>query len=351
MNRRELKDALGTLHQKLPESIEHQLIGERSLRGITCPCCGHKSWTGLNHSQLVERLIEDNGFLCYHCLNSGTPITKNSRVASVIFNSKQTIIGIMRQTGFVNFNECLTYSERAKNKAWYEYISIELINGVEKIVLTLPEGDKAHAYTLRQWTERLNTKRRQNGPLNLDSKLSDSEHLSRLHTVHPNGRFVNLAPSREVSQVNCGHVSKNIGLELHHPDFFISTNKMKAAIDKKGKDTSFCPICADEKGKPIPRTEKTLEIANVLWKSRAIRFSRFIPVDSLDNCSVAYTSDSDEELGISKAKLVFQCHNPDHEPIIDTYDNRFKKVRVGYCKQCLSSAGFKNFKALEDASN
>lgn len=349
------KSRLGRIYSHyIPSSVKEDMVDEEYC-GISCPCCGHVSHVGASKEQLADRLKEDNGFLCYFCFNTGNKVTDDSQVAATIYQNKQNIIALIEATGLVSsFYRTLSSYKDAVKPHWFDYVDMEAVGDSDyKIMLSLPFEDKVHRLSLRQWRVRLNSKIRQShGTFSLDENTSRGikadEHLSRLRQVYPYGQIKTLHPSRSLSVMHCGKVSHIGEFTVEHPDFVMDVAKLQRRIDEGKGKACFCLICAHEGGYKAPSTPKTIDLANQLWTYYAAKVATVLGDTDIAGISVSSDSNTEEPLNTTKDKLRFQCHNPDHAPIVDTYANRLNSKRSGYCKACLKEAGVKHIAELEE---
>lgn len=341
------KDKLGNIYTHyINGTIKEDMVAIPYV-GVTCPCCNQVSHIGASKEQLVSRLQEDNGFLCYFCFNTGNPHTNDSQVAATIYQQKDSIIHIIEQTGLAGrFNKTITqYSgeKEAKFNHWWNFLSIRASGENSQIILSLQDGGVTYDYTLRQWTTRLNSKLRQTeDSFKVDSNASrgikESQHLQRLQKIHPNGIILDLQPSKSLSTMHCGKTSIIGIFEITHPNFKMDVSKTQRKIDELGDNACCCIICAEETAKKTPSTEKTIELANTMWRYNAAKVATALEHSDISMASVCFQNQNDEKLDTTSTKLVFKCHNPLHDPIVDTYSNRLNLKRGGYCTQCLHEA-------------
>lgn len=354
------KQKLGNIYTyRLKTSVQSQLI-QSPFSGITCPCCHQVSHNRASKEKIVQRLMDDQGFLCYFCFNTGHKHTENSQVASTIYQHKQAIIDIINKTNLVDeVVPYLTFSALEKIQfpnEWFEYASVENLDGKSQILITLPDNGKSYSFTILQWRKRLNSKLHQSESSfsvesNASKGIKETVHLERLQQVHTHGKIVVLKPAKSLSIMNCGEASffgdRDNKIKVTHPNFELDVSKTKRRIDESGKEACFCIICATEKRLTIPRTAKNIELANKLWEFYAAQVAVKLGISDISAINVSRIQDNGCKLDTTKEKLLFKCHNPKHENITDTYSNRLNIKRSGYCKTCLQNAGVKNIEQLQ----
>jgi hypothetical protein len=327
--------------KNLPESVRINIQSEKYI-GIICPCCDSKNHSGASIQRLSDILTEDNGFICYYCLNTGEKLTKEPSISGILLQSKETIKDIILKTGF------------EKSSDWYKYITIQENNDKSQIILTLQDKNSvSHSFSLKDWKTRLESKKRQNQKVFSltdeaisSNNLAAGEHLKRMRKIHRHASVINLMPARSLSTWNCSLTTKIGKFKIIHPNFSAMTNKITRKIDECGDSACFCILCAEDNSLTMPKNDKSILVANSLWQYRTAKIATFLGSNDISHCSVSIVDES-IEFSATASKLSFQCHNDAHEPVIDNYGNRFNKKRAGYCKQCLKEAGFKNYHLFE----
>lgn len=172
--------------------------------------------------------------------------------------------------------------------------------------------------------------------------LKAKKDLTRMRKIHRHASVINLTPAKKLSTWSC-MLSSQVGkFKIKHPNFSAITNKIMRKIDECGDDACFCVLCAEDNDLTMPKNDKSVLVANSLWSYRAAKVATALLHNDISHCKVSQVN-KDDIFSTTSTKLAFQCHNDEHEPVIDTYGNRFNKKRAGYCKQCLKEAGFKNY--------
>ena len=330
----------------LPDLFKQQLIRNSAKDNYTCPYCNHSVAIGHTMNEIVEFIKKENGYLCLHCYNSGNVITEDSAKAGVVYQARLKIQSIIKTT---SWGDC---------QKWYQYVTLDsALARTDKadsaVVVTLKcNDDHQHRYSLRTWDTVLTSKKRKTkgdycdhcNAIPYGNDLGENEHLMRLRKLHPKATFISREPAGKLSICKCNKEEKIGQFKIAHPPFYVSMNNIKKFYKQTNKSYCLCCSVAEEREKP--GSDKHLEQQTARLKMRAAVIATITGDSSVKRARV--TTGNGETTGPVKSnqRLIFYCHNPDHEPTVQTYDNFFSMHKKGYCRKCLKNIQAKSYSTL-----
>lgn len=342
-----LNVGLGKLWNQLPVNVQHQLIDNPLKDPLTCDLCKKGSWYGDSLEELIGKIKEYDGFLCYHCLNTGKMQFVEGKMLTDYTQHRDSIEHIMRTTGWGN------------PKYWYKYITSKesLTEKTATEIWLKLECDNGHEQfnSVSRWQRTvLTSKKRKKSesycdichPIKMGKGLADQEHLDRVRKFHPNAKFIE-APNSGATPVHCGESSRIGDFTVQHPQVQVDIRKLKTRCKtKEHGEYSICVCCSEENNWEMPGGPKSLASLNARLRIRAALVATLLKDTSIDVAGVSASDKmlSDEVSG--NDELSFQCHNHTHPPKIGKHGNFFNPNKPGYCSICLKALGVKTFKEL-----
>ncbi|WP_235011197.1 zinc-ribbon domain-containing protein [Photobacterium aquimaris] len=310
---------------ELPDTVLTSLLAPEQM-GLQCPDCGAMSLRGQCEARVLQQLVDDNGFLCLHCLGSGWQIHPSHALSrDVTFAHAETVVAALSERGWQvgPFPNRLGLSYHAREN-W-----LTAIWGEEhRVTLKLAEW--------REWLAQGMTgcpcadcQAESHAQAVVDDQAAL---LARLRQIYPTARLQ--AQHGSAYLFSCGCLELHNGQTLAHPPTQYNTQ----TVDKRLADGKhLCPVCAMLSGERISSVGKTLAMAQFLWAFHASLLGQQpLALPTLEDTPEAPTN---TRLSTVKQRLVARCGVAEHGCSSGSYDNLLRPGHQGYCRRCLTEAG------------
>ncbi|QIZ76826.1 zinc-ribbon domain-containing protein [Ferrimonas lipolytica] len=339
----EVAKKIATTHRALKQQRLLEALGEKLLaalpdkvlisfyalseQGLECPDCGAASFRGRSEARVLQQLVDDHGFRCPHCLGSGWRIHPSRALSrDLTVAHAETVMTALSERGWQvgPFPNRLGLSYHA-GEYWLTATRGEQHRVTQKLV------------EWRQWLTQNTTgcpcadcQTESYAQANADKK---AELLAQLRQRYPTATLQELRDNHY--QLCCGCFERHNGQVLAHPPICCSAQTL---LKRLTKDEHLCPVCSSLAGERSNSFGKTLALAQFLWAFHAsILDQQPLALPTLEETPEAPVN---TRLSTTKQRLVARCGVAEHGCSSGNYDNLLRNGRQGYCRRCLTEAGF-----------